>query len=127
MGMGGDAKPLHVGLIRDGAQLLLRQLLLSGRVAARENAAGGADLDHFRAELALTADLILQLVRTIADAFFLVLFLHAGRQERVVAMASGRAKRVAGGNDPRPNDKPASIACLRPDIGPVDVRPRAWW
>src|SRR5829696_8067802 len=54
-------------LIGDRAQFLLRKLLLPGRGVAREDTPRRAGFDDFRAELALAADLIFQLVGRIAD------------------------------------------------------------
>ena len=52
MGVGGDLQAPYVRLVGDRAQLLLGKLLLAGLGVAREDAAGGADLDHLRAVLA---------------------------------------------------------------------------
>ena len=56
MGVGGDPQAPLVRLVGDRAQLLLGQLLLAGLGVAREDPAGGADLDHLGAVFALLAD-----------------------------------------------------------------------
>ena len=55
----------------DGAHLGFGQLLLARLGVAAEHPAGGADLDHFGAELALTADLVAKLLHPVGDALFL--------------------------------------------------------
>ena len=49
MGVGGDPQAPLMRLLGDRAQLLLGELLLAGLGVAREDAAGGADLDHLGA------------------------------------------------------------------------------
>ena len=56
MGVGGDAQPPLMRLVGDRAQLVLGQLLLAGLGVAREDAAGGADLDHLGAIFALARE-----------------------------------------------------------------------
>ena len=80
MGVGGDAQAPLMRLVGDRAKLGLGQLLLAGLGVAREDAAGGADLDHLGAVLALAADLVAQFLGAVGDAFFLLGLLEAGRQ-----------------------------------------------
>src|SRR3546814_21176884 len=55
MGVGGDLQPPLMRLVGDRAKLLLGQLLLPRLGVARDDAAGGADLDHLRAIFPLLA------------------------------------------------------------------------
>ena len=57
VGMGGDLQAEHVGLVGDRLHLVIGQLLSAGAVAQREDAAGGADLDHLGAIFVHLADL----------------------------------------------------------------------
>ena len=68
VGVGGDLHARHVRLVGDGLHLLVGQLLWPGLVAAREDAAGRADLDHLRAVLALAAHLLRPLLGAVDDA-----------------------------------------------------------
>jgi hypothetical protein len=81
MGVGGDPQAPLMRLVGDRAQLALGQLLLARLGVAREDAAGGADLDHLGAELALAPDLVAKLVGAVGDALLRVVLLQAGRQE----------------------------------------------
>ena len=111
MGVGGDAKAPLMGLLGDRAKFLLGQLLLARLGVAREDAAGGADLDHLGAVVALLADPVAKLLRAVADR--LAVGVEGGRQEGLVAMAAGRA--AAHGRRGRcagPTIRPSSIACM---------------
>ena len=119
MSVGSDANALHVRLVRDGAKLILGQLLLARRVAAREDAARRADLDDLGAELALAADLVLQLVDTVADALFLRRLLQLGRQIGVVAVTAGRAECMTGRDDARADNIARLDRLLQPDVHPI--------
>ena len=68
MGVGGDPQAPHVRLLGDRAQFLLGELLLAGLGVAREDAAGGADLDHLRAVAAQLAHPVAQRLRAVGDA-----------------------------------------------------------
>ena len=116
MGMGGDSDAPLMGLVGDGAHLGFRKLLLARLGIAAEHAAGGADLDHFGTELALASDLVAKLLHPVANAFFLVGFFEAGRKEGAVAMATGRAERIAGGDDPRTDRIAILDRLLEPDV-----------
>ena len=118
MGVGRDAQAPVMRLVGDRAQLLLDSCCCPGVGVAREDAAGGADLDDFRAELALAADLIFELVGSVADAFRLFL-LQAGRKEGVVAVAAGCAKRMTGRDDPRADRIAGLDRLLQPDVVPL--------
>ena len=127
VGVSRDAQAPMMRLIGDRPQFLLRKLLLPGRRVAREDAARGAGLDDFRAELALAADLIFQLVGSVADAlsFFL---LQARRKESVVAVATGRAERMPGGDDARPDCIARLDGLLEPDVVPLGRSDHCgWW
>lgn len=86
-------------LIGNRAQLLFGELLLTRLGVARENPAGGADLDHLCAVLALLAHLLAQLGGAIADRRRLRA--KRGRKIGLVAMPAGRADRVRGRHDAR--------------------------
>ena len=116
MGVGGDPQAPLMRLLGDRPKLGFGELLLAGLGVAREDAAGGADLDHLGAAHALLADPVPELLRPVSDARRRDMI--AGRQEGFVAMAAGRGERVRGRHDPRPRD-PALVDRLH--IGDVGM------
>ena len=117
--VGRNADALHMRFVGDRAKLVFRKLLLAGGIAAGEDPASGADLDHFGAELALAANLKFELLGAIADALFLLLLLELRRKIGVVAMTSGRAQGMAGRNNARSDDIAGLYRLLQPDVDPV--------
>jgi predicted LPLAT superfamily acyltransferase len=103
VGVGGDLHVGHVRLVDDRLHLLEGQLLGARRVAAREDAAGGADLDHPRAVLAHGAHLMAALLGTVDQGR--ALLVHRGREECLVAVPAGRAQRIGRRHDPRARDE----------------------
>ena len=115
VGMGGDLEAPEMRFLGNRGQLGEGQLRLPRLGVAAEHPAGGADLDHFGAVLALFAHLLAQLVRAVAHRR--ALGLEAGRQVRLVAMPARRAERVVSVDDPRPRDP----AFLDPLVDPGNV------
>ena len=109
-------RPALMRLVGDRAQFRFAQLCWPGSVLRGEDAAGGADLDHLGAELALPPDLIFQLLGTIADPFLFLVLFQAGGQEGAVAMAAGRAESMAGRDDAR-----ADRIAIADGLGEADI------
>ena len=68
VGVGGHLEPGPVGLVHDGAQLLVGVLLGAGRAGVGHDAARGAHLDELGAVLDLIADRLAHLADAVGDA-----------------------------------------------------------
>ena len=116
VGMGGNAQAPHMRLIGNRAQFRLGHLLLANGGVVRKDAARGADLDHGRAILALTAHLIAQLVQRIPHAFHLAGSFHRRGQAGLVTVPAGCPQGIARADNARPGD-----IAVRDCLGETDV------
>ena len=117
VGVGGDRAAQPVRLLDGDLQLLEGELGRAGRVAAREDAAAGGELDHVDAVLDLGADDVADLVGAVGDPEVALggnrLDVHVGRVVVQVAVAAGDADAGAGGDDARAGEKPSLIGSRR--------------
>jgi hypothetical protein len=117
VGVGGDPQAPHMGLVSHGGQLGQGHLLLARLGVAREDAAGGADLDHLGTVFAHLADGAAGRLDTVG-----VERIGLGQRARHagdVAMAARGAERGTRRNDPRPFDEATVDGLTQGDVGEI--------